>query len=267
MRISFWCRKNVWTTFTMMNGEREVYGSEIDIDSIIVNNREFKYCDTIFDNSKLTDLHFEFSDGVILEVLDTGCHMVIIEKGRCKISLKIENRVVTKKKVGHLCFPMLNVTIPLYDISVLKMKYYYNCYVSDVLLLKAVVEEFLSDLDEKRKNIEHLIAKREDDILHFKGKCNKIVEESENIDETLKEVELYLNLIKNHKEEIKKLKDTQISEVQTKKTTTSSIVLKNGKEYTYKNINMCWIPDNQEDLHIDTRETNVETTVIVPFKN
>ena len=267
MRISFWCRKNVWTTFTMMNGNIEVRGSEIDIDNLIINTRELKHCDMIFDTVNLTDLHFSFSDGVLLEVSDTGCHMVIVEKSRCEISLKIDKRVVTKKNVGYLCFPTLNVNIPLYDISILKMNFYYKCYASDVLLLKSEIEETLSDLDEKRKNIENLISKREDDILYFKEKCNKLVDESENIDETIKEVELYLNLIQKHKEEIKKLTETQINEVQTKKTTTSSIILKNGKEYSYKNIKMCWIPNNEENVHIDTCETKVETTIIVPFKN
>ena len=119
------------------------------------------------------------------------------------------------------------------------MNFYYKCYASDILLLKSEIEETVSDLDEKRKNIENLIAKREDDILYFKENCNKLVDVSENIDETIKEVELYLNLIQKHKEEIKKLTETQINEVQTKKTTTSSIILKNGKEYSYKNIKMC----------------------------
>ena len=58
----------------------------------------------IFDNVNLTDLHFEFSDGVILEVSDTGCHMVIVEKSRCEISLKINKITGTKKKVGYLYY-------------------------------------------------------------------------------------------------------------------------------------------------------------------
>lgn len=267
MRISYWCYEHVWTKFTMMNGDREVYGSENDITTNVVYIKGMKHCDMIFDSVNLTDLHFEFSDGVLFEISDTGLHMVIIERGRCEISLKINKLTGTKKKVGYLCFPTLNVTMPLYDISILKMNFYYKCYASDILLLKSEIEETVSDLDEKRKNIENLIAKREDDILHFKGKCANVVNESENIDETLKEVDLYLNLIQKHKEEIKKLTETQINEVQTKKTTTSSVILKNGKEYSYKNIKMCWIPANEENVHIDTCETKVETTIIVPFKN